>query len=73
MDQQQPKPFDRAAFKAALLKKIADTAPKTLEQADDFKKDKKLDAVKSDLTAKVSQEKQQSQGDLAQATDPGNS
>ena len=68
MEQQQPKPFDRAAFKVALLKKIADTAPKTLQQADDFKKDKKLDSVKSDLNSKVSQEKQQSQGDLAQAT-----
>ena len=56
------------ASQAALLKKIADTAPKTLQQADDFKKDKKLDSVKSDLTAKVSQEKQQSQGDLAHAT-----
>jgi Skp family chaperone for outer membrane proteins len=68
MDQQQPKPFDRAAFKAALLKKIADTAPKTLEDADNFKGNGKLDGVKSDMASTVSQEKQQSQSDVAQAT-----
>lgn len=62
IDQQTPKPFNRAAFKAALLKKIAEAAPKTLGQAADFKKNGKLEGVKGDLTSKVADEKKESQG-----------
>jgi hypothetical protein len=65
MDQQKPKPFNRDAFKKALLDKIKATAPKTLEQADDFKEKNNLGAVKTDLTSEVSQEKTESQGPLA--------
>jgi len=57
MDQQQPKPFNAAAFKAALQKKIAETAPKTLGEADEFKKENKLAGVKGDLTSQVKQER----------------
>jgi hypothetical protein len=65
MDQQEPKPFDRAAFKAALLKKIEDTAPKTLEAADNFKNDNNLGSLKSDLNSQVAKDKKESQGPLA--------
>ena len=66
IDQQQPKPFNRAAFKAALLQKIKDTAPKTLEDADNFKKDNKLSGVKSDLNSQVADSKKESQGPIAE-------
>ncbi len=65
MDKQEPKTFDRAAFKAALLKKIADTAPKTLEAADNFKNDNNLGSLKSDLNSQVAEDKKESQGPLA--------
>ena len=66
MDAQEPQPFDRAAFKAALLQKIADTAPKTLEEADEFKDSGKLDAVKGEMTSKVGEGKAQAQGNIAE-------
>ncbi|MDZ7962274.1 MAG: DUF4157 domain-containing protein [Aulosira sp. DedQUE10] len=62
MDQQQPKAFNRNAFKAALLAKIAASAPKNLEEADKFKESGKLGAVKGDLTGQVDTTKKQSQG-----------
>lgn len=62
MDQQQPKAFNRNAFKAALLAKIAASAPKNLEEADKFKESGKLGAVKGDLTGQVDTSKKQSQG-----------
>jgi len=65
MDQQKPKPFNRDAFKKALLDKIKATAPKTLKEADDFKDKNNLGAVKSDLNSEVAQEKTESQGALA--------
>ncbi|QZZ22010.1 DUF4157 domain-containing protein [Leptothermofonsia sichuanensis E412] len=64
MEQQQPKPFDRAAFKRALLTKIAAAAPKTLEEADEFKQDGKLTTVKGELTGQVDTGKKQSQGNI---------
>ncbi|XHX78803.1 MAG: DUF4157 domain-containing protein [Stenomitos frigidus ULC029] len=62
MDQQQPKPFDRKAFKAALLDKIAASAPKNLQEADKFKESGKVGAIKGELTGPVDTSKQQSQG-----------
>ncbi len=64
MDRQQPKPFDRNAFKKALLAKIAAAAPKTLEEADKFKESGKLTNVKGDLTGQVDTSKKQSQGNI---------
>jgi hypothetical protein len=69
MDQQQPKPFNRVAFKAALMQKIAAITPKNLEEADKFKESGKVAAMKGDLTAKVSEGKEQAQGDIAQKTE----
>ncbi|MBD2037672.1 DUF4157 domain-containing protein [Leptolyngbya sp. FACHB-321] len=62
MDQQQPKAFDRKTFKAALVAKIAAAAPKTLEEADNFKESGKVGAVKGELTGQVTSSKQQSGG-----------
>ncbi len=67
MDQQQPKAFNRNAFKAALLAKIAASAPKNLEEADKFKESGKLDAVKGDLTGQVDSSKKQSGGAIETA------
>jgi hypothetical protein len=53
MDQQQPKAFDRKAFKAALLTKIAATAPKNLKEADEFKESGKVGTIKGELTGQV--------------------
>ncbi len=64
MDQQQPKPFDRKAFKAALLSKIQATVPKNLKEADEFKESGKLSTVKGDLTGQVDTSKKQSQGNV---------
>jgi hypothetical protein len=65
MDQQQPKAFNRNAFKAALLAKIAATAPKNLKEADEFKSNGKVGAVKGELTGQVESGKQQSGGAIA--------
>ena len=69
IDRQVPKPFDREAFTTALLKKIADTAPKTLAQADDFKSDNNLGSVKASLTSQVGEEKKESQKPIAEKMD----
>jgi hypothetical protein len=45
MDQQQPQPFDRAAFKAALMQKITETAPRNMKEADEFKESNQLSSV----------------------------
>jgi hypothetical protein len=68
MDAQEPQAFDRESFKAALLEKIAKTAPRNLKEADDFKDSGKLDAVKRDMTATVGEKKAQAQGNIAEAT-----
>jgi hypothetical protein len=64
MSQAQPKPFDRAAFKAALMQKIASITPKNLEEADKFKGSGKAASLKADLTSQVERSKEQSQGDV---------
>jgi Domain of unknown function (DUF4157) len=67
--QQAPTPgFDAAAFKAKLMERIADMAPKNLQEADDFKNNNKLDSVKGDLSGKVKEEQKTSQGQLEEKT-----
>ena len=68
MEQAEAPPFDTAAFKAALKKRIADTAPKNLEEADNFKKNNKLEAVKGEMSGKVKAEKAASEKPLAEKT-----
>ncbi|MEA5602722.1 eCIS core domain-containing protein [Nostoc sp. UHCC 0252] len=67
--QQAPTPgFDAAAFKAKLMERIADMAPKNLQEADDFKNNNKLDSVKGDLSGKVKEEQKTSQGQVEEKT-----
>ncbi len=68
MGQAETPGFDAAAFKAKLMERIADMAPKTLEEADDFKNNNKLDSVKSDLSGKVKEEQKTSQSQLEEKT-----
>jgi len=68
IDAQQPKPFDKAGFKAALLTKIAEITPKTQKEADEFKQNGKVGAVKSAVTSSVAAGKEAAQGGIEQAT-----
>lgn len=64
MSQAQPRPFDRVAFKAALMAKIESITPKNLKEADEFKESGKAGSIKGDLTDQVSKSKSESQGDV---------
>lgn len=68
MNQQQPGQFNAAAFKAALMQKIQAATPATLEEADNFKNQNKLDTVKGDLSNQVKNEKQQAAGAVEEKT-----
>ena len=56
--------FDGAAFKAALMARIAALAPKTTSEADHFKGSGKLSSVKSEMNAKAGQETAAAKGPL---------
>lgn len=58
----EDKPFDAAAFKADLLKKIEAVTPKNLKEATEFKENNKIDGVKTAMGEKVSSEKQNTTG-----------
>ncbi|MBD1908514.1 DUF4157 domain-containing protein [Trichocoleus sp. FACHB-6] len=64
MNQQQPGQFNAATFKAALMEKIAAVTPQTLEEADNFKNNNKIDSVKGELSSKVTEEKKQASGPI---------
>ncbi|MTJ08135.1 DUF4157 domain-containing protein, partial [Anabaena sp. UHCC 0204] len=68
MGQTETPPFDAAGFKAKLMERIAEMAPKTLEEADDFKKNNKLDSMKGELSGTVKEEQKNSQGSLEEKT-----
>jgi hypothetical protein len=61
------KPFDAAAFKADLLKKIEEITPKTLEEATEFKENNKIDGVKNAMGEKVAGEKENTTGPVNKA------
>ncbi|MEB3279642.1 MAG: DUF4157 domain-containing protein [Lyngbya sp.] len=61
-------PFDAKAFKEALMNRIAEITPKTLEEADQFKDNNQLESVKNDVTGKVDEAQQDSQGELEEKT-----
>lgn len=63
----EDKPFDTAAFKADLLKKIEEITPKNLEEATEFKENNKIEGVKSAMGEKVSSEKQNTTGPVNNA------
>jgi CHASE3 domain sensor protein len=68
MEQAETPEFDAAGFKAKLMQKINDVAPKNLEEADEFKNDNKLDSVKEDLGDTVKEEQKASQEALGEKT-----
>ena len=68
MGQTQTPAFDAAAFKAKLMQRIADMAPKTLEEADNFKNNNQLDSVKGELSGQVKEEQKATQQPLAEKT-----
>jgi len=68
--QNAPTPgFNATAFKAQLLKRIEDLTPKTTAQADEFKENNQLGAVKQDMGGQVTQERQKAQGPLEEKKD----
>lgn len=68
MEQAETPGFDAAAFKAQLMQRIADLAPKTSEEADEFKESGKMDSVKGEMQGQVDQEREDSQGPLEEKT-----
>ncbi|NJM22526.1 MAG: hypothetical protein HC907_29385, partial [Richelia sp. SM1_7_0] len=63
--EQAPTPaFNAAAFKAKLMERIKEAAPKNLDEADKFKDNNKLGSVKSEMHSKVEQEQTASQTPL---------
>jgi hypothetical protein len=64
MNQQQPGKFSAEAFKAALSQKIEAATPQTLEEADKFKDNNRLDSVKGETSSKVTEEKKQASGPI---------
>lgn len=68
MDAQEPAPFDRASFKAALLDKIAAITPRNLEEADEFKKSNKAASLKGAVVSKVDSGKEGAQSGIEGAT-----
>ncbi|MBE7169597.1 MAG: DUF4157 domain-containing protein [Williamsia sp.] len=57
LDQQQPDPFNEAAFKAALRQKIQALQLSTLQEAEDFKRSNKAASLKGDMASQVTSEK----------------
>jgi len=64
----EDKPFDAATFKADLLKKIEEIAPKNLKEASDFKNNNKIEQVKAAVNEKVETGKQTTTGPVNLAT-----
>ena len=58
--------FDARAFKEALVRRIADITPKTLEEAKNFEHSNKLESVKNDVTGKVDEAQKDSKKPLAE-------
>ncbi len=64
MDQVKPKPFDRAAFVAAVKKEVEKATPKTLGDVDEFKKRGTASEIKPNLAGQVDAGKREAQGDI---------
>jgi len=60
--------FNAAAFKAKLMQRIADAAPRNAQQADEFKENNKLGAVKGEMQNQAAQERDASKAPMEQAT-----
>lgn len=64
MEKTETPPFNAEAFKKQLLKRIEELAPKSQEEADDFKEDNKLGGVKEQMSSGVAEGKAESRGPL---------
>jgi len=63
---QPPGVFDAAHFKAELLAKIAAAAPRNLKEADEFKENNQLGAVRGEVSGQVRAEQAQAAGPVAE-------
>ncbi|NJN54641.1 MAG: hypothetical protein HC804_07710, partial [Anaerolineae bacterium] len=61
--------FDAAAFKAKLMQRIQEMAPKSAKEADEFKESNKLDGMKGEMNNEVGAEKEKSKTPMAEATE----
>ena len=73
MAEQQPAPFDKEGFKSALIEKINQIAPGTLDDADKFKSRGTAGQLKSAVVGQVEAGKEGAQGPIKQtAEEPPN-
>ncbi|MCI1278635.1 MAG: DUF4157 domain-containing protein [Nitrospira sp.] len=61
--------FNAAGFKAQLLKRIEEMTPKTTAEADEFKSNNQLGAIKQEMGGQVSQERGKAAGPLEEKKD----
>ena len=75
MEQAEAPSFDAAGFKAQLMQRIQALAPKSAQEADQFKQSNKVGSLKNEMKAKVTQETGKSERPLeeksAEAPDTG--
>lgn len=64
MAEQEPAPFDKESFKAALIEKINQIAPGTLEDADEFKSRGTAGQLKGEVVGQVETSKEGAQGPI---------
>ncbi|MGB6300846.1 MAG: DUF4157 domain-containing protein, partial [Rivularia sp. (in: cyanobacteria)] len=69
MEQADTPEFDAGALKEQLKQRIADIAPKNMEETEQFKDSNKVDEIKGEVTNKVDEEKKASQSDLEEKKD----
>lgn len=67
MESAETPPFDAAAFKARLMQRIQELAPKNAAEADNFKESNKLDGMKGEMNNQVAAEKEKSKTPMAEA------
>ncbi len=67
MESAETPPFDAAAFKARLMQRIQELAPKNAAEADNFKESNKLDGMKGEMNNQVAAEKETSKTPMAEA------
>lgn len=67
MAQQETNPFDKAAFKAALLEKVEAITPSNLEEADEFKDSGRAGELREHVSGEVTTGREQAAGALPAA------
>ncbi|HEX7119487.1 MAG TPA: hypothetical protein VF212_11905, partial [Longimicrobiales bacterium] len=68
MAEQEPAPFDKEAFKRALMERVAAIAPRSLEEADEFKESNKTASLKDDVAGEVTESKEATQAPVEETT-----